>query len=84
MSPDEQDPRQIEKNEEEEEDVVLAAEDVEEVLEDDGLKPDDMDEDMPADHEPVIKDEGEEEGKPSNAWGGTCEFTQLLLSLFLS
>lgn len=72
MTPEEE--RQLENNqEEEEEDVVLAAEDVAEVLEDDGLKPDeDMEEDLPADHEPMIKDE-EEKGKPSNAWGGTCE-----------
>lgn len=60
--------------EHEEEDVVLAAEDVAEVLEDDGLRPDyEMEEDLPADHEPMIKDEDGEERRPANAWGGTCE-----------
>lgn len=74
MSPE--DTRQDENSREEEveEDVVLAAEDVDEVLEDDGLKPDDdMEEDLPADHEPMIKNDGDEEGKPSNACGGTCK-----------
>jgi hypothetical protein len=68
--------------EEVEEDLVLSADDVVEVLEDDGeAEPMEEDQDgdaemgeAPTETEPMIKDvEGEPRERPDNAVAGTCE-----------
>lgn len=60
--------------EEVDEDIVLASEDVAEVLEDDG-EPADFEDEEPPQGEAVITDvEGEPRERPDNAIAGTCEW----------
>lgn len=63
---------------EEDEELVLAPEDVDEVLEDDGEAGEPMEEmEMPADAEPMIKDDEEDLQQPEkwNAWTSSCKLT---------
>lgn len=62
-------------HEEQDDDLVLTKDDVEEVIEDDGEpgEPMEDDDDVPADAEPMIKDDPDEpRDRPDNAWAGSC------------